>query len=105
MLSTRPIEEQKLRDADHLNRFYGAVDRENREEVMKKIKNAIRNDNLTDEKLSEAAEKYFKNGGTPTGWRSALRTAIGKTETSGKEVFLERLKDDSPLNYMIDNLD
>lgn len=105
VLSTRPIEEQKLRDADHLNRFYGAVDRENREEVMKKIKNAIRNDNLTDEKLSEAAEKYFKNGGTPTGWRSALRTAIGKTETSGKEVFLERLKDDSPLNYMIDNLD
>lgn len=105
VLGTRPLEEQKLRDADHLNRFYGSLDRDARNKAMASIKTAIRNENLTDEKLSKVAEEYMKHGGTPRGWKSAVNTAIAQTNTAGKEVFLHKLKDDNPLNFMIDNLD
>lgn len=103
VIGTRPIAEIKLREADQLNRFYGSIDRDNRQEVIKEIRTALRDSDLSSEKVSKAAEKYFRNNGTPAGWRSALATAIGKTETSGKEIFTEKLKPDSPLQYMINN--
>ena len=105
VLGTRPIEEQKLRDAQHMNRYYGAVDRENRVEVINKMRTKIRNGSLEHEDVAEMAEKYMKNNGTPRGWQTAINTALGKTETAGKEVFVEKLRPDNPLNFMIDNLD
>ncbi len=105
VLGTRPVTETKLREADQLNRFYGAIDRKARQDVIKEIRTGIRNSDFSDEKLSKAAEEYFRKGGTPTGWRSAVNTALAKTETSGKEIFIEKLKPDSPLQFMINNLD
>ena len=105
LMSTRPLEEQKLRDADHLNHFYGALDRDNREAFTKELRTSIRNGSLTEEKIAKLSDSYLRHGGTPAGWRSAYSTAVGKTETAGKEVFVEKLKPNNPLNYMIDNLD
>ena len=103
--ATRPIQEQKLRDMDHLNHFYGALDRDNRQEYIEKLRTQIRSGTLTDESLAKITEEYFRHGGTPTGWRSAYNNAIAKTETPGTEVFIDKLRPDSPLNHMIDNLD
>lgn len=105
VLGTRPTTEVKLREADQLNRFYGAIDREARQSVIKKIKTGIRNSDFDEAKLAEFAEEYFRKGGTPTGWRSAVNTALAQTDTSGKEIFIEHLKPNSPLNYMINSLD
>lgn len=105
MMATRPIEEQQLRDMDHLNRFYGAIDRKNRHEVIETLRTAVRDGSLDDSLLSKTADKYLKAGGSPTGWRSAVNTAIAKTETSGRETFIQRLKPNSPFMHMMDSLD
>jgi hypothetical protein len=105
VMATRPLEEQKLREADHLNTFYGSIDRENRQEAMNKVRTAIRNNSLDEERLGKAAETYFRHGGSPTGWRSAVNEAIARTEEPGKNAFLDKLKPDSPINFMINNLD
>lgn len=105
VLGTRPIAEQKLRDADHLNHFYGAVDYENRQKAMNKLRTAIRNGSLNEEKTAKIAEEYMKLGGTPRGWQAAINTAVHKTDTSGKDNLISKLKPESPLNYMIDHLD
>jgi hypothetical protein len=105
VLATRPIEEQKLRDADHLNHFYGAADRDSREVLTNNIRTAIRNGTLTDEKIAEYSEEYLRKGGSIAGWRSAFATAAAKTESSGREALLEKLKNDRAITYMIDNLD
>jgi hypothetical protein len=105
VMSTRPLMEQKLRDADHLNRFYGAADRRNREEAMEHIKTSFRGADLSEEKVAKYADDYLRHGGTPTGWRSAVNTALATTNTPGSMVFAQKLKPNNPLNYMIDNLD
>jgi len=105
VLATRPIEEIKLRDAEHLRSFYGSIDSDNRRELLGDIKTRIRAGNLDDAAIAEASDRYLRSGGTPTGWRSAIRTALAQEETTGKEVFANKLRVDSPLNYMIDSLD
>lgn len=105
VLSTRPLSEQKLRDADHLNHTYGAMDRDNREAAMKKIKTALRNGSLNDDLMADTAETYFRHGGSPAGWRSAVNLAIAHTEESGREGLMDRLKPNNPLHYMIDSLE
>lgn len=104
LLTTRPLEEAKLRDAIHLNTVYGSLDREARQKVVARLKTAIRNGTLDDAQLSSLAEEYMRTG-TPTGWRSALNTAIAQTEFSGKVPLQEKMKISNPLNYMIDSLD
>lgn len=105
VLALRPMEEAKLREAQHLNQHYGAMDRDNRQNVVNKLRTAIRNGTVDQERIAEWAEDYFRNNGTPTGWRSAYRNAIAKTEMSGQEVLIDKLDENSPLNYMINNLD
>jgi hypothetical protein len=105
LLATRPIEEQKLRDADHLNHFYGALDRDNREKATNELRTAIRNGSLTDTNMAKLAEEYMRHGGSPAGWRSAVNNAIARTDTAGKETFVQKLKPENPLHYMIDNLE
>jgi hypothetical protein len=70
-----------------------------------KLKTSIRNGTLNDEIVSKTAEVYFRNGGSPTGWRSAYRQALMTTNTNGKEGLVNRLDDDNPLMHMIDSLD
>lgn len=104
LLTTRPLEEAKLRDAIHLNTVYGSLDREVRQRAVAKLKTAIRNGTLDNAQLDAIAEEYMRTG-TPTGWRSALNTAIAQTEFSGKVPLQEKMKINNPLNYMIDSLD
>lgn len=105
VFASRPMEEAKLREAQHLNRYYESLDKDKRTTVMNELKVAIRNGTLTDAKIAEAAEKYMRFGGSPTGWRAAYNNALATTTMSGEETFLDKIKDDSPFNYMINNLD
>lgn len=105
VLATRPLEESKLREAMHLNTFYGSKDRERRQEVTNQLKTAIRGGELSQEQIEKFSGEYLRKGGTPTGWRSALNTAIAQTDSSGKMGLIEKLKPNNPLNFMIDNLD
>lgn len=105
ILATRPLEEQKLRDADHLNHVYGAMDRDNREAAMNKLRTALRNGTLNDELLAKTAEHYMRHGGSPAGWRSAVNTVIARTEESGREALFDKLKPTNPIHYMIDSLE
>lgn len=105
VMSTRPFEEAKYRQANHLHSYYGAIDREARQGVTKKLRTAIREGTLSDEEISSYAEDYFRKGGTPTGWKAAYREAVARTEESGKQHLLEKLSENSPLNFMISNLE
>ena len=105
LLSTRPAEEIKLRDAIHLRSFYGAADSKNRSELMNEVKQRVRAGTLSEGDISEASDAYFRKGGTPTGWRSAINSALASENTDGKEIFIEKLKPNSPLHYMINNMD
>ena len=105
ILGARPVEETKLREMMHLNTYYGSIDRDNRQSLMIKLKNDIRAGTLTDEGIAEYGEAYMRNGGSPAGWRSAVATAIGRTQTSGKETLVEKLKPTSPFMHMMDGLD
>lgn len=104
-IGTRPLEEIKLRNAMHMNSFYGSLDYDRRQELMKEIKTRIRAGTLNESDVAEASLKYLATGGTPTGWRSAYARALGSEQTDGKEVLLDKLRPDSPLNYMINSLD
>jgi hypothetical protein len=103
VLGTRPLEEVKLRETMHLNTFYGSLDRDARQELTDRLKTGIRNGSLDDDQVEKFSHDYMRKGGTPTGWRSAYNTAIGQTETSGKEVFVNKLKPNNPINYMMNN--
>ena len=102
ILGTRPIAETKLRDAMHMNSFYNSVDSENRSAVVSRLRTSVRAGTLSEENVSEAALKYMSNGGTPSGWRSAINDTVMKTESSGKETLIHKLRPNSPLNLMID---
>ena len=105
VLGTRPIEEIKLRNAIHLNSFYGAIDYENRQSLMMDLKTRIRGGVLTEEDVSKASLKYMENGGTPAGWRAAIAKTLATTETDGKEELANKLRPNSPLYYMVNSLD
>lgn len=105
IMSTRPFEEAKYRQANHLHSYYGAIDNDNRKEVTKKLRTAIRSGELSDEDVAKYAEEYFRKGGTPTGWRAAYREAVARTTEEGKQHLLDKLKENSPLNFMISNLE
>lgn len=105
VLGTRPMEEAKLREADHLRRYYDTLDRDRREAAMNKLKTAIRNGTLNEDKMAEVAEEYMRFGGSPRGWKVAFNNALARTNTPGDEAFIERLDENSPFHYMISNLD
>lgn len=105
VFGVRPVEETKLREMMHLNTYYGSIDRDNRQSVMIKLKNDIRAGTLTDAGIAEYADEYMRQGGSPTGWRSAVATAIGRTQTSGKETLIEKLKPTSPFMHMMNSRD
>lgn len=105
VLGTRPVEEAKLREAMHLNAYYGSIDYENRQSAINELRTAIRNGTVTEEKIAEVAEKYMRYGGTPRGWQSAFNTALAKTPMAGEDTFLAKIQDDSPFHFMIRNLE
>lgn len=105
VFAMRPFEEGKLREMQYLNRFYEAADRELRKGTIDSLRTAIRSGKNTPEKVAELAEEYFRKGGSPTGWRTAYRNAIARTNTPGEDTFASDLDEKDPLNYMINSLD
>lgn len=105
VMATRPLQEVKLREAMHLNSYYGSIDRDARNKLTDKLRIAIRNETLSDEKISEFAEQYMRHGGTATGWRSAYQTALAKTDATGKEQLVDKLRPDNALMWMLNSLD
>ncbi|ANA48876.1 structural protein [Pseudomonas phage PaMx33] len=103
VLSTRPLKEAKVREAIHLNTYYGSLDREQRQAVLETMKTAIRNNNLTPELMDDLALEYLRTG-TPQGLRSSINQAFMENE-EGKVAQLRQTFKDSPLVYLLDDLD
>lgn len=101
LLAVRSTDEVKLRDAVHLNTYYGSKDRENRSEAMLRIRTAIRQGDLTQEVMDSVALEYFNNGGTATGFRSALNNAMQAESSSMTVTLAQELQPNSPLVNMI----
>lgn len=103
VMATRPLKEIKAREVLHLNTLYNAADTEKRHQVIGRLKTMIRSGSLDDEKLGELADNYLRTG-TTTGWRSAVNDAI-KQEAGGADyVTLNKLKKDSPLKSMLEDI-
>lgn len=105
VLGARPTMEAKAREALYLDRNYGRIDRDHRMEVTKELKTAVRNGTLTDDKLSSLADSFMRKGGSANAWRKTLNEAYANSSISGQAQIKDKLRPDSPLNYMIDSLD
>lgn len=104
IFSVRPIQETKIRDAIHLNTVYGQIDAEARQKATIELKSHLRSDTLDADITDRIAGEYMRHG-TPSGWRSAINTAIGQTGSSVQDRTRKYLDPRSPTNMMIDNLD
>lgn len=103
VMATRPLKEIKAREVLHLNTLYNAADTEKRQQVTGRLKTMVRSGSLDDEKLGELADSYLRTG-TTTGWRSAVNDAI-KQEAGGADyVTLNKLKKDSPLKSLLEDI-
>ena len=100
LLEKRAISEILKRTIDATERYSGVL----QEQVAKELKTAIRNNSLTDGKISRLAEEYLRTG-SPQGWRAAVTDAVMHTNTSGREVFLNKLSLDNPLMHMLNQMD
>ena len=103
-MATRPLEEVKAREAIHLNSFYGSIDRDKRQSVVKNLRTHIRDNNLTPEIVEKLGNEYMRTG-SPSGWRSAVNTAIAQTTTTSGNTVRNYLKPNSPFFMMVDDLE
>jgi hypothetical protein len=101
LLSARPMEEQVVRTALHLNSFYGAADHENRQKAVNKLRIAIRAGNMPDELLDNVASDYLRHGGSAKGWNSVMNEIMTRTEEGTSYDLLRKLEPTSPLRLMI----
>lgn len=104
LLATRPLEEQVVRNARHLDTFYGQVDRERRQDAVKKLKVALRDGKLDDDVLGKTAHDYLRFGGNSKGWNAAVNEAMVTTEEGTRAGMLRKLEPDSPIRHMINDL-
>lgn len=103
VMSTRPLNEAKVRESIHLNSYYGSLDREAKQAVLERMRTAIRANNLNDELMDELATSYLRTG-TPQGFRQAVNQAF--LENSNERlVDLHNRFGDSPLMLLVDDLD
>ena len=103
-MATRPLEEVKAREAIHLNSFYGSLDREKRQEVVKNLRTHIRDNNLTPDIVEKLGNDYMRTG-SASGWRSAVNTAVAQVQTTSGNIVRNYLKPNSPFFQMIDDLE
>lgn len=104
ILSTRPMQEAKIRDAIHLNTVYGQLDSAERQKVTFELKALLRSGELDPEKLQRLSFEYMRTG-TPTGWRSAVNEAMRQVEEPTTNSIRKYLDPRSPTQLMIDSLD
>lgn len=103
ILSTRTLAEAQAREVMHLNTVYGQKDRYFRQDVMKKIRQDLRNNRLTNERLDHYANEYLRTG-SPQGFRAAVNEAWLANENKGIIDLSDTLKD-SPLSLVLDDID
>lgn len=103
ILATRPLEEIKLREADHVNTLYRSIDSEKRGKVTKALKTHIRDGDLDQDKLGELQYEYMRSG-SPSGWRSAVNTAMTQQTLGGYGYVKHQLGPDNPLQQMLEDL-
>lgn len=104
VFATRGLRESKAREAQYLSSMYKTIDKEQRTEAMKMLKNHIRSGTLTPEIAERVNEKYMRTG-SPSGWRSAVNNALIDTDSPGVSAVRNHLSPDSPLNMMVDDID
>lgn len=103
VMSTRPLNEAKVRESIHLNSYYGSLDREAKQGVLERLRTAIRGGNLNDGLMDELAADYLRTG-TPQGFRQAVNQAFLEG-SNARMVDLHNRFGDSPLMLMVDDLD
>ena len=104
LIGTRPTDEVRMRDAAHLNTFYGSLDREKRQVAIEDLRQHIRYGTLSGDAIRRAADRYFSNNGSPSGFRSALNTAIQMDSQNMAYQLKQDLDFDSPFMRMLNNL-
>jgi hypothetical protein len=104
IMATRPIQEIKAREVLHLNTVYGAADSDRRKAVTARLKSHIRNGDMEGEVLDKLADNYLRSG-TMTGWRSAVNDAVKQAGQDGNATTMAKLKKESPLGAMLEDLD
>lgn len=104
VMSTRPIEEIKAREAIHLDSVYKSVEGDKRRAVTARLKTSIRNGTLSGEEIQALQLEYLKVG-SPQGWRSAYREALMEKVRGGTISVKDRLKDSAVYQVMVDDLD
>lgn len=104
ILSTRPLEEIKARETFQLDSVYKAYDSDRRRAVTNRLKSYIRNDSTDPDTYDKLAEEYLRKGSV-TGWRSATNDAIRQSAVGGQATTMSKLKPDSPMNRLIDDMD
>ena len=102
-LSTRTLAEATAREAIHLNTVYGQRDRATRQAIVKRLRQDLRSNSVTDAKLDEYATEYLRSG-TPQGWRAAVNEAFLANENKGVIDLTDKLKD-SPLTLLLEDID
>lgn len=103
VMSTRPLAEVKVREVQHLNTVYGAVDSDNRRAVTATIKQLIRAGSLDEEALEDLAVSYLRTG-SPQGFRAAVQEGM-MNSTRENYIDLTSKLGDSPLMYMLEDIE
>lgn len=103
VLSTRTLQEAKLREATHLNSYYGAIDNEARQGVVQQLKTSIRAGTLDAERMDELAYSYLRTG-SPQGFRQAVNNAFMEDQNPGLMDLTNKLRS-SPLMNILEDID
>lgn len=103
VFSVRPLNEAVAREANHLNTYYGQLDRASRKTVVKHLQQHMRSNTLTPDAFDDLATKYLRTG-TPQGFRQAINQAFLDNSNPGIKDFTKTFKD-SPLILLVEDLD
>lgn len=103
VMSTRPIEEIKAREAMNLDSVYKGVEGDKRRALIKQLRTSISKGSLNAAKIQELQYEYLRVG-TPTGWRQAVNNALRESVRSGDQNVKMHLAPDAPYQKMIDDL-
>lgn len=103
LMSTRPIEEVKAREAMHLDSVYKGVEGDARKALVKRLRTHIANGNLDAETVQQLQFEYLRTG-SPSGWRSAVNDAMRQKVMGGDFSVKSKLHPDAPYQQMVDDL-
>lgn len=103
VFSTRTLQETKVREATHLNSYYGALDSDARKVVLTRMRTAIRAGNLDNTLMDDLAYDYLRVG-SPQGFRMSVNQALMESQNEGLVDLSQRLKQ-SPLMSILEDID